>query len=176
MQTSERSDALCLNAALDVGDRPRACGTVVFYLVALLTRQQPMILVKIVDHYEQHQRMRFAGQLLSLLRWDSRSVEIAARVKALEREAVRYDSQSAEKIFDAMEIGICLRHTEQSGLRVHLLLNATRLSTWAEFKREVTSTRRAQANLGPIPIPRQVKSFQVGCVDKRERRQEQGQK
>eukprot|EP00971_Amphidinium_carterae_P131072 2596765-Amphidinium_carterae.1 len=63
---------------------------------------------KIVDHYESHQRTRFAGQLLGFLGWDF-----------------------------SLPGGTCLRHMEESGSRQHLLLNATKLNTWPEFKREV---------------------------------------
>eukprot|EP00971_Amphidinium_carterae_P047444 934627-Amphidinium_carterae.1 len=52
---------------------------------------------KIVDHYEPHERTRFAGQLLSL-RWLGRQgAENEAGVKAFQREAVRYESQSPER-------------------------------------------------------------------------------
>eukprot|EP00971_Amphidinium_carterae_P327088 6458255-Amphidinium_carterae.1 len=119
---------------------------------------------KIVDHYEPHQRTGFAGQLLSLLAWDFRGAEIEARVEVFEREAVRYDSQSAEKIFDAMKIGNCLRQMAENALRQRMLLNATRLNTGPELKREVTSIRRARTNLGPIPT--QVDSFLLDALTK----------
>eukprot|EP00971_Amphidinium_carterae_P330780 6463992-Amphidinium_carterae.2 len=137
-----------------------------YYVLLLLTRQQPMTLIinageqegllawrRLLEHYEPHQRTRFAGQLLSLLSWDFGDInDVENRIESFEREALRYESQSTEKLTDTMRIGIALRQLPDSALRQHLLLNATRLTTWSLFKQEVVNIRCAQANLGPVPM------------------------
>eukprot|EP00971_Amphidinium_carterae_P046061 906338-Amphidinium_carterae.1 len=103
-------------SALDAGDA--AVSRQLYYVLLLLTRQQPMTLIinsgeqegllawrRLLEHYEPHQRTRFAGQLLSLLSWDFGDInDVENKIESFEREALRYESQSTEKLTDTMRI------------------------------------------------------------------------
>eukprot|EP00959_Pyramimonas_sp_CCMP1952_P255695 5340793-Pyramimonas_sp.AAC.1 len=61
-----------------------------------------------------------------------------------------------------MRIGIVRRQLEEGPLRQHLLLNATRLVGWQDFRREVTDVRRAQSAIAPVPVPMGLSAFTKG--------------
>ena len=94
--------------------------------------------------YEPLATTRFAGQLMGLLGWDF-SGDMLARVEAFEREVSIYEQSSKEKLTDAIRIGVVFRQLPESQLKQHMILNAERLKTWAEFREEMLNVRRAQA-------------------------------
>eukprot|EP00971_Amphidinium_carterae_P334658 6470061-Amphidinium_carterae.1 len=129
-----------------------------------MTRQQPLTIVvnsgeqqglkawqKLIEQYEPNQRTRFAGQLQALLGWKF-SGDVESKLEAFEREIVRWEQGSGEQLSDSIRIGIVLRQLEESQLKQHLVMNAQRLVLWRDFKREVSNIRRAQINLGPVPM------------------------
>ena len=143
------------------------------YLVLLmLCRGQPLTEVvnageseglaawkRLCDIYEPHARSRVAGLLLTLLSYNFAG-DVEARVAAFERDVQRYEQRSGEPMSDSMKIGVVLKQLDEGSLRQHLLMNAARLSTWLDFKREVQEIRRAQASI--VATPMDIGAFQKG--------------
>ncbi|CAK0830057.1 unnamed protein product [Prorocentrum cordatum] len=132
-----------------------------YYILLLLCRQHLLTTIvnagenegfqawrKLVEYYEPNARSRIAGQLLNLLNF-SFAGDVEDWLALFERELLRYEQRSGEAITASMRIGIVLRQLEEGPLRQHLLLNATRLVEWPDFRREVTDVRRAQSAIAP---------------------------
>eukprot|EP00971_Amphidinium_carterae_P309032 6140473-Amphidinium_carterae.1 len=103
---------------------------------------------KLVEQYEPQQRTRFAGQLQTLLSWKFAG-DIEGRMEAFEREILRYEHASGEGVSDALRVGVAmhvLRQLEETKLKEYLLMNASKLTVWKDFKAEVNTIKRTQAN------------------------------
>ncbi|CAK0826820.1 unnamed protein product [Prorocentrum cordatum] len=144
------------------------------YILLLLCRRHPLTTIvnagenegfqawrKLVEYYEPNARSRIAGQLLNLLNF-SFTGDVEDRLAPFERELLRYEQRSGEAITASMRIGIVLRQLEEGPLRQHLLLNATRLVEWQDFRREVTDVRRAQSAIARVPAPMDLSAFTKG--------------
>eukprot|EP00971_Amphidinium_carterae_P193822 3845790-Amphidinium_carterae.1 len=73
-------------------------------------------------------------------------------MEAFEREILRYEHASGEGVSDALRIGIALRQLEETKLKEYLLMNASKLTVWKNFKAEVNTIKSTQANIGPLPM------------------------
>eukprot|EP00971_Amphidinium_carterae_P164350 3258151-Amphidinium_carterae.1 len=91
---------------------------------------------RLVEQYEPQQRTRLAGQLQALLPWKFVG-DIEGRIDAFEGEILRYEHASGEGVSDAsLRTGIVLRQIEETKLKEHLLMNASKLTAWKDFKAE----------------------------------------
>eukprot|EP00971_Amphidinium_carterae_P218839 4343748-Amphidinium_carterae.1 len=146
-----------VNSGLDVRDT--SCSTRLYYILLLLCRQQPLALIinageqegltawqRPVEQYEPQQRTRFLGQLQALLLWKFAG-DIEGRMEAFEREVLRGDVVS-----DALRVGLVLRQLEETKLKEYLLMNASKLTAWKDFKTEVSTIKRTQANIGLVSM------------------------
>eukprot|EP00971_Amphidinium_carterae_P272199 5402319-Amphidinium_carterae.1 len=70
-------------------------------------------------------------------------------METFEREVLRYENASGEPVSDALRIGIVLRQLEETKLEEYLMMNTSKLTAWKDFKAEVTTIKRTQANIGP---------------------------
>ena len=104
--------------------------------------------------------MRHAGLLLELLSFSFEG-DVAARLASFDREAARYEASSGEDFPDSIRIGVVLRQLPEGGLRQHLILNSSRVTTWALLKQEVESVRRAQMNLQNSAYPMDVSELSL---------------
>eukprot|EP00971_Amphidinium_carterae_P246495 4895869-Amphidinium_carterae.1 len=151
-----------VNRGLD--PRDVSCSTQLYYILFVLCRQQPLSLVinageqegltawqRLVEQYEPQQRTRFAGQLQALLSWKFAG-DIEGSMEAFEREILRYEHASGQGVSDALRIGIVLRQLEETKLKEYLLMNASKLTVWKDFKAEVNTIKRTQANIVPLPM------------------------
>eukprot|EP00971_Amphidinium_carterae_P309626 6153331-Amphidinium_carterae.1 len=97
-----------MNINLDAIDK--GISTQLYYILLLLTRQQPMTLVvnsgeqegliawrRILFHYEPDQHTRYAGILLNLLSFNFSEGDVEAKMELFEREIIRYEAQSKEQ-------------------------------------------------------------------------------
>ena len=109
--------------------------------------------------FEPKVRTRFAGVLLGLLNFDF-SGDMIAKVEAFERELAQYERTSGEEVSDGIRVGVVLQRLEESSLKQHLLLNAERLSSWADFRSELINVRRAQQIVNASAQP-----MEVGALD-----------
>eukprot|EP00971_Amphidinium_carterae_P258235 5125900-Amphidinium_carterae.1 len=73
-------------------------------------------------------------------------------MEAFEREILRYEHASGDAVSDALRIGIVLRQLEETKLKEYLLMNTSKLTAWKDFKAEVSTIKRTQANIGPVPM------------------------
>ena len=105
--------------------------------------------------HEPASLVRHAGLLLELLSFSFEG-DIAARLASFDREAARYEASSGEDFPDNIRIGVVLRQLPEGGLRQHLILNSSRVTTWALLKQEVESVRRAQMSLQNSAYPMDV--------------------
>ena len=69
---------------------------------------------------------------------------VIARVEAFERESAQYGRSNNEIISDGIRVGVALQRLEDSPLKQHLFLNASRLAKWVDFRSEMINVRRAQ--------------------------------
>eukprot|EP00971_Amphidinium_carterae_P304933 6059623-Amphidinium_carterae.1 len=91
------------------------------------------------------------NQLQAILAWKFAG-DIEGRIEAFEREILRYEHASGDQVSDALRIGIVLRQLEENKLKEYLMMNASRLTAWKDFKAEVSTIKRTQANIGPVPM------------------------
>ena len=63
---------------------------------------------QICKEHEPNVKSRYAGQLLELLSWDF-SGDAVARQEAFERQKLKYERSSGERMSDAIACGIILR-------------------------------------------------------------------
>eukprot|EP00971_Amphidinium_carterae_P280495 5568084-Amphidinium_carterae.1 len=70
-------------------------------------------------------------------------------MEAFEREILRYEHASGDVVSDALRIGIVVRQLEETKLKEYLLMSMSKLTAWKDFKAEVSTIKRAQANIGP---------------------------
>eukprot|EP00971_Amphidinium_carterae_P213788 4242781-Amphidinium_carterae.1 len=70
-------------------------------------------------------------------------------MEAFERETLRNEHASVDVVSDALRIGIVLRQLEETKLKEYLLMNTSKLTAWKNFKAEVSTIKRTQANIGP---------------------------
>ena len=54
-------------------------------------------------------------------------------------------TSSDQQISDGILIGVVMRNLEDGGLKNHLIMNAEKLKSWADFREEVVHVRRAPA-------------------------------
>eukprot|EP00971_Amphidinium_carterae_P284145 5641526-Amphidinium_carterae.1 len=73
-------------------------------------------------------------------------------MEAFEREILRYEHASGDVVLDALRIGIVLRQLEETKLKECLLMHTSKLTAWKDFKAEVSTIKRTQANIGPVPM------------------------
>ena len=105
--------------------------------------------------HEPASLVRHAGLLLELLSFSFEG-DVTSRLAAFDREAQRYEASSTEEFPDNIRIGVVLRQLPEGGLRQHLILNSSRVTTWALLKQEVESVRRAQMSLQSSAYPMDV--------------------
>ncbi|CAK0865359.1 unnamed protein product, partial [Prorocentrum cordatum] len=161
MRLAESVDEASVQIDDFIEENMRQASQQLYYILLLLCRQHPLTTIvnagenegfqawrKLVEYYEPNARSRFAGQLLNLLNF-SFTGDVEDRLALFERELLRYEQRSGEAIAASMRIGIVLRQLEEGPLRQHLLLNATRLVEWQDFRREVADIRRAQSAIAP---------------------------
>ena len=110
---------------------------------------------QLVMFHEPASLVRHAGLLLELLSFSFEG-DVTARLAAFDREAQRYEASSYEDFPDNIRIGVVLRQLPEGGLRQHLILNSSRVTTWALLKQEVESVRRAQMSLQNAAYPMDV--------------------
>ena len=110
---------------------------------------------QLVMFHEPASLVRHAGLLLELLSFSFEG-DVAARLASFDREAARYEASSGEDFPDNIRIGVVLRQLPEGGLRQHLILNSSRVTTWALLKQEVESVRRAQMSLQNSAYPMDV--------------------
>lgn len=96
-----------------------------------------------VAHHEPPSRGRHAGPLLVLLSFSFEG-DVSGRIEVFDREAARYEASSGEAFPENVRMGVLMRQLPEGGLRQHLVLNSSRLTTWQALKLEVESVRRAQ--------------------------------
>ncbi|CAK0860738.1 unnamed protein product, partial [Prorocentrum cordatum] len=108
------------------------------------------------DFLEENMRQA-SQQLYYILLLLCRQHPLTTIVNAGEKE-----QRNGEAITASMRIGIVLRQLEEGPLRQRLLLNATRLVEWQDFRREVTDIRRAQSAIAPVPVPMDLSAFTKG--------------
>ncbi|CAK0826156.1 unnamed protein product [Prorocentrum cordatum] len=153
MRLAESADEASVQNDDFLEENMRQASQQLYYILLLLCRQHPLTTIvnagenegfqawrKLVEYYEPNARSRIAGQLLNLLNF-SFTGDVEDRLALFERELLRYEQRSGEAIAASMRIGI------------HLLLNATRLVEWQDFRREVTDIRRAQSAIALVPVP-----------------------
>ncbi|CAK0903034.1 unnamed protein product, partial [Prorocentrum cordatum] len=116
---------------------------------------------KLVEYYEPTARSRIAGQVLNLQNF-AFTGDVEDRLALFERELLRYEQISGEAISASMRTGIVFRQLEESPLRQRLLLNATRLVEWPDFRRDLTEICRAQSAIAPVLVPMDLSAFTRG--------------
>ncbi|CAK0842285.1 unnamed protein product, partial [Prorocentrum cordatum] len=175
MRLAESADEASVQVDDFIKDNMRQASQQLYYILLLLCGQHPLTTIfnagenegfqacrKLVEYYEPNARSRNAGQLLNLVNFAFTS-DVEDRLALFERELLRYEQRSGEAISASMRIGIVPRQLEEGPLRQHLLLNATRLVEWHEFRREVTGIRRAQRSIAPVPVPMDLSAFTRGA-------------
>ncbi len=78
--------------------------------------------------------------------------DVEAKLAAFETDVQRYEQRSVETLSDSLKTGVVLKQLDKGSFKQHLLMNASRLSAWLDFKREVQEIRRAQASVIATPI------------------------
>eukprot|EP00971_Amphidinium_carterae_P244000 4845159-Amphidinium_carterae.1 len=73
-------------------------------------------------------KLCYRGSLLEILKGVLKLLEL--------REILRYEHASGEGVSDALRIGIVLRQLEETKLKEYLLMNASKLTAWKDFKAE----------------------------------------
>eukprot|EP00971_Amphidinium_carterae_P096852 1917207-Amphidinium_carterae.1 len=73
-------------------------------------------------------------------------------MEAFEREILRYENASGDVVSNALRIGIVLRQLEETKLKEYLMMNTSKRTAWKDFKAEVTTVKRTQANIGPVAM------------------------
>ncbi|CAK0876009.1 unnamed protein product [Prorocentrum cordatum] len=165
MRLAESADEAPVQIDDFIEENMRQASQQLYYILLLLCRQHPLTTIlnagenegfqawrKLVEYYEPRARSRIAGQLLNLLNF-SFTGDVEDRLALFERELLRYEQRSGEAIAASMRIGIVFRQLEEGPLRQRLLLNATKLVEWQDFRREVADVRRAQSAIAPAPVP-----------------------
>ena len=105
------------------------------------------------QHFEPRSSTRHAGLLMDLLSVDL-SGDIQAKIELFNRDVVRYETSSGEKLAESVKVGTILKNMPEGGLKQHLILNIHKFTTWALLANEIIEVRRAQsaAQSGPQPM------------------------
>jgi hypothetical protein len=166
MTTAERSTTPVLTAAS--GSPDSEWSQQLYHMLVMLCKESALTRVinagygngleswrQLVMFHEPASLVRHAGLLLELLSFSFEG-DVTARLAAFDREAQRYEASSNEDFPDNIRIGVVLRQLPEGGLRQHLILNSSRVTTWALLKQEVESVRRAQMSLQSFAYPMDV--------------------
>ena len=103
--------------------------------------------------FEPDRPGRHAGLLQELIGFQFPADNVAGSLADFDYKLAQYEAQSKETIGDVIKTAVLQKGLQDEQLRNHLVLNATRLTTWAEVREEVRvvmSTRMALQ--GPIPM------------------------
>ena len=91
---------------------------------------------KFCAEWEPRTAGRFRGMLSGILAPDL-SGDLGEAMEVWERAIREYEHQSGEKVSDNIKVGIVLQRIKDERIKMHLQLNASRLTTYAELRVEL---------------------------------------
>ena len=166
MEHAETQTTEILNSSMKAEDIPHS--STLFYVLSLLTEGEPFDIVRntrvhhgleawrcVVQRWEPRVPARFRGMLQAVLfpRWDLPGIDATQAITSWEKQVRDYEQQSADKVSDAIKMGVVLHHLPDQSLREHLLLNASRYDTYDKVAAEVRQVTMARAVWsGPSPM------------------------
>eukprot|EP00971_Amphidinium_carterae_P349252 6490921-Amphidinium_carterae.1 len=157
----ERSAASTHPLALPAdGSSDRQLGAQLYYLLALMTTDKALAVVRNVEEghgmeswrrlsstYEPRTGMRFGALLQVLLRYQigaGDDTDLAHEIDKFEHDVRKYEDQSGEKLSNTIRHSILCSGMQNKRLREHIDLNMDRLRTYEELKDEIITYSRAR--------------------------------
>ena len=116
----------------------------------------------LVQKYEPASKASVVGKLAEILRTPFEG-DLLDAITTFEIKVMICESQSRETISDCLKIGCVIAGMDQSIMREHLLLSATKCDSWSNFVREVESIEHAKKTIS-APTPMEIDSIQGNCL------------
>ena len=130
MEHAETQTTEILNSSMKAEDIPHS--STLFYVLSLLTEGEPFDIVRntrvhhgleawrcVVQRWEPRVPARFRGMLQAVLfpRWDLPGLDATQAITSWEKQVRDYEQQSADKVSDAIKMGVVLHHLPDQSLR-----------------------------------------------------------
>ena len=115
----------------------------------------------IVNRYEPTTVANSVGRLVEILSSDF-SGDIVDELTEFERKVKVWEDQNHETMSDKMKIGVVVKGLHNTSLKEHMLLAASKATSYVEFAKELESIETAKKTLqGPQPMA--IDEFQGHC-------------
>ena len=105
-------------------------------------------------HQQYHPRVasRYVGSLSAILATKFGS-DIEAELESFDKVVRRYEMESGKTIDDEMLLGIVIHGLQDQATRDHLIMNASRLTTYDTVRTELLEMARTNRVLQQMPVP-----------------------
>ena len=105
-------------------------------------------------HQQYHPRVasRYVGSLSAILATKFGS-DIEAALESFDKVVRRYEMESGKTIDDKMLLGIVIHGLQDQATRDHLIMNASRLTTYDTVRTELLEMARTNRVLQQMPVP-----------------------
>ena len=138
----------------------QSLGTQLCYMLVMMFSNQALEIVrnspegvgaevwrKLIWEYEPGVGIRYGAMLQSLLKrrfGEHDETDLAPEIESFERDISKYKQQSSDLITDAIKHGIVCGGMAHQGLKQHIDLSISRLSTYKTLHDEIVNYRRAR--------------------------------
>ena len=163
LERVESSKVPVPNRFLSQGER--ALSTQLYYVLVMLLRNRALDIAYnagVAEGLEAYRRLhqqyhpkvasRYVGSLSAILATRFGS-DIEAELESFDKVVRRYEMESGKTIDDEMLLGIVIHGLQDQATRDHLIMNASRLTTYDTVRTELLEMARTNRVLQQMPVP-----------------------
>ena len=146
--------------ASDITGELQSLSTQLYYMLVMMLSDQAQEIVrnspegigaevwrKLLWEYEPGVGIRYGAMLQSLLKrrfGEHDETNLAREIESFERDISKYEQQSNDLISDAIKLGVVCGGMAHQGLKQHIDLSISRLSTYKALRDEIINYSRAR--------------------------------